>query len=150
MEHSVTSYFGGEWYWEPGNTSCSRHHFKLLHVYFRLRVKRSVFLNQSLNNWNNNLDLKKNNHNKSCFQRQTIANYESYYTTDKINPRLILTSPTLPKSLFFAPRSLKRWWYKKSSKATDKSQHPRKWETDYLLNEQPELRMFYEYHDMGE
>lgn len=48
----------------------------------------------------------------------------------------------------FAIPSLKRWWYKRSNDITDKTGSPRKWETDYLLNVEPDLRMFYEYHDM--
>ena len=46
-------------------------------------------------------------------------------------------------------RSLLRWWYGRSHKETTGNKQPRQWETDYLLNSEPELRMFYEYHDMG-
>lgn len=51
--------------------------------------------------------------------------------------------------IFFVVRSLVRWWYGRSRKDTDDNTPLRQWETDYLLNSEPELRMFYEYHDMG-
>ena len=51
--------------------------------------------------------------------------------------------------VFFVVRSLVRWWYSRSLEDTDDNAPLRQWETDYLLNSEPELRMFYEYHDMG-
>ena len=51
--------------------------------------------------------------------------------------------------LVLSDRSLVRWWYGRSLKDTDGNVRPGQWETDYLLNSGYELRMFYEYHDMG-
>ena len=49
----------------------------------------------------------------------------------------------------FIVRSLLRWWYGRTRKGAEEDRHPSQWETDYLLNSEHELRMFYEYHDMG-
>ena len=40
-----------------------------------------------------------------------------------------------------------RWWY--GRKENESNAHPEQWEIDYLINGEPEMRMFYEYHDMG-
>lgn len=49
--------------------------------------------------------------------------------------------------LFLFFRSFVRWWY--GRKENESNAHPEQWEIDYLINGEPELRMFYEYHDMG-
>ena len=51
--------------------------------------------------------------------------------------------------VFFVVRSLLRWWYRRTRKGAEEGTHLSQLEADYLLNSEPELRMFYEYHDMG-
>lgn len=73
------------------------------------------------------------------------------------SPLLSFPSPFLalpPSSLeFLFPvrhfSCLTRWWNRKQQ--TDLLQEGTldQWEKDYLLNAEPEFRMFYEYHDVG-
>ncbi|XP_031563792.1 anoctamin-4-like [Actinia tenebrosa] len=53
-------------------------------------------------------------------------------------------------SLFFkfiVPCALK-WWHRRAQKDLLENDELDQWERDYLLNPEPEFRMFYEYHDI--
>lgn len=63
-----------------------------------------------------------------------------------------MNSPrTLKKSSLFLSlsiRSLARSWKKWRSRSTEDKKLPQ-WESDYILNTEPDFRMFYEYLEMG-
>ena len=68
---------------------------------------------------------------------------------DKLAQFAFDQSPLNCLHVFFVVRSLLRWWYRRTRKGAEEGTHLSQLEADYLLNSEPELRMFYEYHDMG-